>query len=966
MGLLTAALLILLYDNACAVQFLARLNMGGVRGQVEFDSASQMATLNVSGVGSCSSFNLSIAEFPVMYAHFAQPCSESHIGPRIFSFTANSSNVGVNVSKLFSRRSSLDDCSLTLSTCDGTEVCSVVSRGQKLLTRQARFTGPVAGNVYLRYSPELPNQWLLLDLIRGQRDLGGVVIYSSSTTAANCDEYVVSINDLTKLSDLDLFPILQPQKLRLDLKDFNVKTRFFVVKAGTNFHCAEIYDLPEKRVNAMINMNGIKGYFDFRQASPFSVTELIVNLTNLDSKVGPYHVHQFPVPSVRNPLSSVCSNDNVGGHWNPFEVDAKQPAYPKGPGFTHDRYELGDLSTKHMSLANKTEFEEMFEDYNLPLYGQNSIVGRSVVIHQLDGSRYVCASISYPGEVTVARARFLSPVIGEVWFTQLKNNPLSDVSIFLDLRYGNPATNPTKNHNWHVHTFPISSERDDSDGRCTTTEGHWNPFEVDTEHISYSTRCNSASPLSCEVGDLSGKHTTMNLGVNAGGVKAKHFFTDVTSWVPGIAGRSIVIHQAEKAGPRIACANITVVRTPTASLGTWYGPATSNGQIRFAQPLPQSPTKVSVSLTNLNSQAGGYHVHIRPITPGRAQPCSNANIHGHYNPLNWDVQNSPDPGVGTLDQYEVGDISGKFGMLTGRDELQDVFSDANLPLTGPYSIVGRSVVVHYANGSRMRCADIVTNKDTEGHWVIAKAVFNSTLTGTVVMSQQFFPDGSSMDTTFEVTLRTTSEVTSKNISMYITTNQTAEGGCSEKADLYNPFNMPTKSSTCSKETPLSCVSGELSLRQGPLSLTQGQVYTDSMTPLTGDFTVVHRALVVKNGDSIIACANILPESPSAEQLFPKVTTFSRYDFRRRVADVLKVEISRVTILPGSPQSAANETCQNVTFMVAGDVDPTLLKSVKTSEKMGVFKESPSCFRNAGVLLLPGRLLLFVLAVVLLL
>uniref|UniRef100_A0AAQ5Y224 Superoxide dismutase copper/zinc binding domain-containing protein n=1 Tax=Amphiprion ocellaris TaxID=80972 RepID=A0AAQ5Y224_AMPOC len=133
-----------------------------------------------------------------------------------------------------------------------------------------------------------------------------------------------------------------------------------------------------------ICMKGIMGYFSFRQASPFDVTELRVNLTNLQNRVGPYHVHKFPVPLLGTNSSSLCSNDNVGGHWNPFGLDTSDPTYPKGPGSTHDRYEVGDLSAKHMSLAGLNGFEMVFTDFNLPLFGQNSIVGRSVVIHQMD------------------------------------------------------------------------------------------------------------------------------------------------------------------------------------------------------------------------------------------------------------------------------------------------------------------------------------------------------------------------------------------------------------------------------------------------------------------------------------------------------------------------------------------------------------------------------------------------------
>lgn len=969
MGYLTALLLVLLHGECiCAVQFFATLNMGGVTGQVMFNSTSQMAMLNVYGAGSCPSVQLSITEFPVMFGHYAQPCSEGNIGPSIFNFSADPApNSVVNVSQLFALRSRLHDFSMTFQTCNGTKVCTVVSSSQVLLTRQARFTASVAGDVYVRHSSELSDRWLLSDLTTvGQVNppQTNVTLYGSISTAANCSVLLGSLDpsSLSNLGEVKVGSHSHPQKSQLDLNGFNAKTRFLLLMMNGTYTCAHIYDLPEKRVNAVINMRGIKGYFSFHQASPFSATELRMNLTNLQSKVGPYHVHLFPVPSLRNPLPSVCSNDNVGGHWNPFGVDTKDPAYPGGPGSTHDRYEMGDLSTKHMSLMGKNETEGVFRDYNLPLYGQNSIVGRSIVIHQTDGSRYVCASISYPGEVTVARARFLSPVIGEVWFTQLKNNPLSDVSIFLDLSYGNVFTMATKDHNWHVHTYPISSERDDSEGHCSTTKGHWNPYEIDTEHISYSLHCSPMSPFSCEVGDLSGKHSALNLGVNVGRVEAKKFFTDVTLRVPGIIGRSIVIHQAQKGGPRIACANVTMARTPKASLGTWFGPGESQGQIWFSESVPQGPTTINVSLTNLKSQAGGYHVHLLPIMSGSRHPCSDENIHGHFNSLDWNITDSPSPGMGTLDQYEVGDLSGKFGMLTGKNDYQDTFTDAHLPLTGPYSIVGRSVVIHYTNGSRMRCADI--EADTDGFWVMAKSVFNSTLSGTVLMSQQIFSDGSSMDTTLEVALSSPGGVNSTNVSMYIMTHQTSENRCAENGGLYNPYNMTTKSSTCSLETPLGCVLGEISLRQGPVSLTQRQMYTDSMMPLSGDFTVVHRSLVIMSGESIIACADIVPESPSAEQSFPKVSEFNRHDFRRRVADVLQVGISRITILPGSPQAAVNETCQKVNFMVAGNVSSELLKSVKTSEKMGLFMESASCLRGAGALLLPGRLLLiFAFAVV---
>jgi len=52
---------------------------------------------------------------------------------------------------------------------------------------------------------------------------------------------------------------------------------------------------------------------------------------------------------------------------------------------------MGDLSGKFGGLEGVTQFEDAYNDTNLPLFGYNSIIGRSVVIQKKQkNARWAC------------------------------------------------------------------------------------------------------------------------------------------------------------------------------------------------------------------------------------------------------------------------------------------------------------------------------------------------------------------------------------------------------------------------------------------------------------------------------------------------------------------------------------------------------------------------------------------------
>jgi len=191
-----------------------------------------------------------------------------------------------------------------------------------------------------------------------------------------------------------------------------------------------------------------------------------------------------------------------------------------------------------------------------------------------------------------------------------------------------------------------------------------------------------------------------------------------------IVGRSLLIHENVDGAPRWSCANIG---TAGAGAQASFHGGEVEGFIELYQPDPgylyysyaltTTPpsiyrTSITASLTGLEPAPGNkWHIHVDPVPNHGA--CDRTG--GHYDPLTADTM--PPRG-----DYEIGDLSGKWGRLNGAADdgetpsfvgtSQGYVLDGELPLYGNYSVLNRSIVIHKVDSSRWVCATTLIDANT--------------------------------------------------------------------------------------------------------------------------------------------------------------------------------------------------------------------------------------------------------------
>ena len=471
------------------------------------------------------------------------------------------------------------------------------------------------------------------------------------------------------------------------------------------------------------------------------VLYLLIGLESGGITSYPWYVHQYPFP--HDARQDPCRVGVTGDRYDPLGANDNDITYSDQCASNQSLCEVGDLSGRHGPLNTSSSIME-FTDNLLSLYGVYTIIGRTVVLFA-NGAPFACANIDYPPSGTAADTLYVpfrGDFTGNVYFLQHTNN--GTASVYTDLSSIGGLQNSV-GHNWHVHQNPLDS----TGNNCGVTGPHFNPRNVDALSEIYDTLCSPATQMQCEVGDLSNKGAPLDVKDRI----FKQFYTDLDLPLSGqdasIANRSIVIHEANGGPSRISCANISRF-FPLEAVAIFNSQSGISGSIRFIQLSPFGDTKVDVNLVGLGNMAGGYHVHIGPTGPvdlGFPERCDGSYTGGHWNPLNVDYTGQVPV---TSDDYEVGDLSGKFGSLANLNAVYQTFRDPNLPLFESFGIIGRSVVIHRddAMGTRWVCADIVHARPTV---TFSYNINTSSVEGMITLTQT--ADDPYSATTIIVTLR---------------------------------------------------------------------------------------------------------------------------------------------------------------------------------------------------------------------
>ncbi|BFY97587.1 hypothetical protein BsWGS_00626 [Bradybaena similaris] len=983
------------------------IHMNGVKGKINFVLASQNLTINVTLSESLGAGQVTVEVRPIWVDYdVVDKCSTTQLGTAIPGLAQNvtfTNNAAILVLPYTENHlASLGGYSVVLIGSSKT-VCASIESNQNHTTAYAQFQDSLQGTVYFRqaidksyirivtdlFSIQGPSSssWFITDTYNNcsmVTPLSELTVYNpksssgtgcSTTSQENCAQGELS----GKLGNVSIAQNIMGARMaytdrNLPLLDALKEKLLIITSSNGSRACSVIRVYEARQAEVVFSNDGITGSVSFSQANPFDSTTIHVNLMGLNNMAKGYHVHLWPTPVKIVDGQDLCGPATVSGHLNPYNKNVSDPSYPAPATSTDDMYEVGDLSSKHGTLEALQNISTMYIDFNLPLFGQKGIIGRSLVIHRNDAtaSRWVCSNIWPVKSAMVAIAVFKYPVIGEVIFMNLDS--YSETTVFTRLDY-NDGRPPTKNHMWAIKTNPVSNDMlSDDTTRCLSTGSTYNPHGlfVQTNQLQSSDYCRRNSPLGCMLGDLSGRLGLLNIRSAPGtsDTTAKQFFTDVNIPLFGqnsVVDRSVAIMN-DQGTTILACANIQYLHEQ--ELEASLSMEGVSGIVLFKQSPGFGIKKTSV-LNNLSGMKDGYRLFIYELSPSSEsglRSCSNLGT--IYNPLNI-TQNPTLPT--TDDKYMIGDLS--------RVEKSTHWSSYNLPLDGLTSINGRSlVIVDTANQNKiLACAKIVPSdgQAVPMHTIKAVSTFTGAVSGAFHMVQTIYNDGTMSETSILVDLKNENGEKTWYHNWHTHVNpigmdaHAEQSRCISAGPHFDPYmtmkNLSNYGTECKPSNPLRCELGDQASKLSTYDVGNGgKLFNDVDLPLYGKFSVLGRSMVLHvpfRGAARLACADILPVTDLNITLsFRTANVTNRTDVARVFARAIETDSTNVVV--GLLSEAAKETKLNVYFIgiQANDLKSKFEKILQGNDKSSLTPYIPDTTGAANYSGVSLVLLLMVLAV----
>uniref|UniRef100_A0A182WSI4 Superoxide dismutase copper/zinc binding domain-containing protein n=1 Tax=Anopheles quadriannulatus TaxID=34691 RepID=A0A182WSI4_ANOQN len=998
---LLSVVVLLLVGEARGLNLVAHISQRGLHGEIAFSQHNDRQVLIASDLETTlqypeQAWSWGVYQLPVDYTIVdpQERCQLARLGEQLWSFDddlgylmlpGNESTTWVNDISLTGEKGLWGKSLVLYDPTINVRICAtIVTRdGSQDHLAEARFSSPITGSIYFRWlaAKESNHSDTLIHTnlfhIRDQsRKMGSPAytehvwkiyvtdIFESEAQNAeeNCNKLQLVFDPQNRgtgnaIGDIDgrvgplrittnarqnQYPqLFHDHKLVLLPSDlYGPSRKLYVVvfdptHPDTFLACAKIRHQKPRTARALVDGGGMRGDMRFTQRSRFEPTWIQANFgaasnesaanINYAKDVSSFRINQLPLEAYAGPEERYCLTG--GGVFNPTGIAEKDKP---PPGYGPNAITFRSFSVQRYNRTLPTNITE---------------------------APWACGTVALyefnrPYQVPILTAQILYryPIVGRILFRQVKDEHWSETAVIFEylIHADGSNVNKTADHRWAITDEPPGKDFYDWQNRCVSAGGVYNPFKAaPLMGKGWEEICTGSSVELCRVGDLSNRLGALAIAGHKREATeiSRKMFIDVNLPLSGpasILGRSLVIFDdngPKARGERLACSVIGGYHRRKVVARDWYSNGdllTIKGKLELVQQSEYDLTNAEVDFKGLD-QNSGYHVHVAPVEGDLEFPCEDSTVYGHWNPRNVEPKQSPPPAMGSTDQYELGDLSGKFGTLDGVTMYEQAYNDTRLPLFGYESIIGRSIVVHKKEKNRRwACSTLERGySPNEAREIRAIASFHHPAGfayGYIRFTQLIGNDNSQSDTIIEVKLRYPGKHdrnVTHNHNWHIWVNpvgvdatvQQVETRCVAAGYVWNPYytqladplNQELYKQECGPDNPLRCYVGDVGARLGPISIgSRRQVFTDSNFPLEGTVSALGRSIVIFGAEFSghrFACAKIEPDHDIVKYInLKKPPRFVVAQFLEDVRNVMGLPEWMLAIDSRSTKSLHNDAC----------------------------------------------------------